>query len=288
MKKALKVILSIIGIAVLCLMIIGKIVQTAMKPEIDTLAQKSEFGRMIERADRDCPIPVAMGKGAVTGIKLEDGFVTYYLAYDKSFRNLFSSRKDEKKVKEGLVMCFLCINAQGGNQGDLMMDLLIKFNYGLRLVVTESAKGSFEYKATVDEIKTLRKRYQINPHEALYNLMSLSIESERENLPMVLEEGMVMTDYKLVSDNIVIVIVVDENIYSVDEMYNNLDLIKTSMIEEGCNNPESKALLDMCKVSHTGLIYRIVGNRSNKKFDVKISSDEIRRVVNVPNMVNVQ
>jgi len=186
------------------------------------------------------------------------------------------------------VMCFLCINAQGGNQGDLMMDLLIKFNYGLRLVVTESAKGSFEYKATVDEIKTLRKRYQINPHEALYNLMSLSIESERENLPMVLEEGMVMTDYKLVSDNIVIVIVVDENIYSVDEMYNNLDLIKTSMIEEGCNNPESKALLDMCKVSHTGLIYRIVGNRSNKKFDVKISSDEIRRVVNVPNMVNVQ
>ena len=118
--------------------------------------------------------------------------------------------------------------------------------------------------------------------------MSLSIESERENLPMVLEEGMVMTDYKLVSDNIVIVIVVDENIYSVDEMYNNLDLIKTSMIEEGCNNPESKALLDMCKVSHTGLIYRIVGNRSNKKFDVKISSDEIRRVVNVPNMVNVQ
>ena len=288
MKKALKVILSIVGIAVLCLMIIGKIVQTAMKPEIDTLAQKSEFGRMIERADRDCPIPVAMGKGAVTGIKLEDGYVTYYLAYDKSIRNLFSSRKDEKKVKEGLVMCFLCINAQGGNQGDLMMDLLIKFNYGLRLVVTESAKGSFEYKVTVDEIKSLRKRYQINPHEALYNLMSLSIESERENLPMEIGEGMVMRDYLLDSDNIAIVITVDEDIYSVDEMYNNRDLIKTSMIEEGCNNAESKALLDMCKVSHTGLIYRIVGNRSNKKFDVKISSDEIRRVVNVPNMVNVQ
>ena len=288
MKKTLKVILSIVGIAVLCLMIIGKIVQTAMKPEIDTLAQKSEFGRMIERADRDCPIPVAMGKGAVTGIKLEDGYVTYYLAYDKSIRNLFSSRKDEKKVKEGLVMCFLCINAQGGNQGDLMMDLLIKFNYGLRLVVTESAKGSFEYKATVDEIKSLRKRYQINPHEALYNLMSLSIESERENLPMEIGEGMVMRDYLLDSDNIAIVITVDEDIYSVDEMYNNRDLIKTSIIEEGCNNAESKALLDMCKVSHTGLIYRIVGNRSNKKFDVKISSDEIRRVVNVPNMVNVQ
>ena len=288
MKKALKVILSIVGIAVLCLMIIGKIVQTAMKPEIDTLAQKSEFGRMIERADRDCPIPVAMGKGAVTGIKLEDGYVTYYLAYDKSIRNLFSSRKDEKKVKEGLVMCFLCINAQGGNQGDLMMDLLIKFNYGLRLVVTESSKGSFEYKVTVDEIKSLRKRYQINPHEALYNLMSLSIESERENLPMEIGEGMVMRDYLLDSDNIAIVITVDEDIYSVDEMYNNRDLIKTSMIEEGCNNAESKALLDMCKVSHTGLIYRIVGNRSNKKFDVKISSDEIRRVVNVPNMVNVQ
>lgn len=288
MKKALKIILSVIGIALLCLMILGQIAKTAMKPVMETASQKSEFARMIERADRDCPIPAAMGKGAVTGIKLENDYVTYYLAYDQDFRNVLSSLKDDKKAKEGLLMCFLCINAQGNNQGDLLMDLLIRFNYGLRVVVTESATGRFECSATVDEIKSLRERYQLNPHEALYNLLSLSIESERESLPMELDEGMVMTDYQLDDDNIVIVIVVDEDIYSIDEMYNNSEIIKASMIDEGLNNAESKALLDMCKVSHTGLVYRIIGNRTHKEFDVGISSDEIRRIVKTPNVVNIK
>lgn len=288
MKKALKITLSVIGIALLCLMILGQIAKTAMKPAMETASQKSEFARMIERADRDCPIPAAMGKGAVTGIKLENDDVTYYLAYDKDFRNVLSNLKDERKAKDGLLMCFLCINAQGNNQGDLLMDLLIRFNYGLRVVVTESATGRFECSATVDEIKSLRERYQLNPHEALYNLLSLSIESERESLPMELDEGMVMTDYQLDDDNIVIVIVVDEDIYSIDEMYNNSEMIKASMIEEGLNDAESKALLDMCKVSHTGLVYRIMGNRTHKGFDIGISSDEIRRIVKTPEVVNIQ
>ena len=287
MKKALKIILSVIGIAVLCLMILGQIAKTTMKPAMETASQKSEFARIIERADRDCPIPAAMGKGAVTGIKLENDYVTYYLAYDQDFRNVLSSLKDDRKAKEGLLMCFLCINAQGNNQGDLLMDLLIRFNYGLRVVVTESATGRFECSATVDEIKSLRERYQLNPHEALYNLLSLSIESERESLPMELDEGMVMTDYQLDDDNIVIVIVVDEDIYSVDEMYNNSEIIKASMIDEGLNNAESKALLDMCKVSHTGLVYRIIGNHTHKEFDVGISSDEIREIIKTPDVLNI-
>ena len=77
MKKALKITLSVIGIALLCLMILGQIAKTAMKPEMETVSQKSESARMIERADRDCPIPAAMGKGEVTGIKLENDYVTY-------------------------------------------------------------------------------------------------------------------------------------------------------------------------------------------------------------------
>ena len=288
MKNALKITLSLIGIAILFLMIIQQIAKTTMKPSMASDYQKSEFASMIKRADRDCPIPVAMGKGAVTGIKLEDGFVTYYLSYDKDFRIDISNLDDEKKVKEGMLMCLLCFNAQGSNQGDLMMDLLIRFNCGLRIIVTESATGRFECGATVDEIKTLRERYHLNPHEALYNLLSLSIEAERESLPMEIDEGMVMTNYQLDDENIVVIIMVDEDIYSIDEMNNNSEIIKASMIEEGLNNVESKALLDMCKVSHTGLVYRIIGNHTHNGFDVKITSDEIRRIVKTPDVVNIQ
>lgn len=281
MKKFFKIAFSIIGIVFLCLMIFGQIAKTAMKPSIEEAKQKSEFARMVERADRDCPIPVAMGKGAVTGIKLEEDYVTYYLSYDSDFLNILSRVGNDEKVKQAILMCFLCINAQGSNQGDLIMDLLIRFSYGLRVVITQSANGKFDFKASVDDIKTLREKYVLNPHEALYNLLSISIEAERASLPMLL------TDYRLEGDNIVICLQLDEDLYSIEEMYSNKNLVKEAMFEEGLNAPESKALLDMCKVSHSGLKYTFTGNRSHKTFNVVLSSDEIRKIVQTPATLNI-
>lgn len=287
MKKFFKIVLSGIGIAFLCMMIIGQIAKTAMKPAMEKAAQRSEFARMIERADRDCPIPAAMGKGAVTGIKLEEGFVTYYLSYDPDFLNLLSRLGNEEKVKQAILMCFLCINAQGSNQGDLVMDLLIRFNYGLRVVITQSANGKFDFRASVNDIKALREKYNLNPHEALYNLLTISIEAERTSLPTELDEGFWLTDYKLEGDNIVVCLQLDESLYSIDEMSSNKDLVKEAMFEEGLKDPESKALLDMCKVSHSGLKYCFTGKHSHKAFDVELSSSEIRRIVQTPSTLNI-
>lgn len=288
MKKLFKVILSSIGILFLCLMIFAQVAKTAMKPTLEQSKERSEFAKAIERADRDCPIPAVLGKGEVTGIKLENGYVTYYLKYDHDFHNLMSSLGSDAKAKEALLMCFLCINAQGNNQGDLLMDLLIRQKCGLKVVVTESATGHYECKASVEDIKRLRERYQLNPHEALYNILSLSIESQRVNLPIQVDEGMTMTEYKLDGDNIVITMQIDERLYSISAMRSNRSLIKSSMIEEGLKDPESKALFDMCKVSHTGLTYRIVGNNSNNEFVITIPSNEIREFTETPPNVNIQ
>lgn len=283
MKKFFK----IIGITFLCLMIVGQIVRTVMRPAMQRSMEKTAFERMIERADKDCPIQVALGKGALTGIKLENGFVTYYLSYDNDFRNILSTLRDEDKIKEGIIMCFLCINAQGNNNGDLVMDILIRENCGLKVIVTESATGRFECCATVDEIKSLRNRFRLNPHEALYNLLTLSVEAERSSLPMQIDEGMYMSDYQLDSDNIIITIKLDESIYSIDNMIGNRNLMKATILSEGQRDPDSKAFLDLCKVSHTGLVYVIKGNRTHKSFDIVISSDEIRQTVKTPSNLHI-
>lgn len=288
MKKFFKITFSVIGILFLCLMIFGQIAKTVMKPTIEKESQRIEFVRMIERADRDCPIPAAMGKGAVTGIKLENDYVTYYLAYDSDYINVLSRIDDKEKLKESILMCFLCINAQGSNQGNLVMDYLAKFGYGIRVIITESATGRFDFKANVDEINNLREKYQLNPHEALYNLLSIIIEAEQTSLPIILDEGFLLTEYNLDGENIVITIQLDENLYSIDTMASNLDLVKKSMFEEGLSDPSSKALLDMCKVSHSGLKYIFTGKQSHKSFDVLLSSKEIRKIVQTPSNVNIQ
>lgn len=278
MKKVLK----IIGIAFVCLIVLGNIARMITRPMYE-----NSFAAQVARANRDCPIPVALGNGAVIAIHLENGVLTYYLSYDNPFYNLMSS-VDSEKVKDALLMCFLCLNGQGGNQGNALIDKFVKENCGLKIVISSSAKGKFEYSATVDEIQTLRKRFELDPHKALYSLLSMSMEAERANLPMQIEEGIMMIDYSLDGENIVITAEMDESLYSIDELNKNINAVKSSMIENGVNDADSKALFDMCKVSHTGLVYRYVGNHTHKQCNIVISRDEIRRLVPTPSNVNIQ
>ena len=278
MKKVLK----ITGIVFVCLMILGNIARMVTRPMYE-----NSFAAQVARANRDCPIPVALGNGAVTAIHLEKGYLTYYLSYDNPFYNLMSS-VDQKKVKEALLMCFLCVNGQGNNQGNVLMDKLVEENCGLRIVISNSAKGKFECSATVQDIQTLRKKFDLNPHEALYSLLLLSMEAEKVNLPMKIEEGITLTDYGLDGENIIITAEMDEYLYSIDQLNENIGAVKSSILEDGINDADNRALYDLCKVSHTGLIYRYVGNLTHKNCDVFISSDEIRRLVPTPSNVNIQ
>ena len=195
---------------------------------------------------------------------------------------------NQEKVKEALLMCFLCLNGQDDNQGNLLLDKLVEENCGLKIVIRNSAKGKFECSATVQDIMSLRRRFELDPHEALYSLLAMSMEAERVNLPMQIEEGIVMTDYNLDGENIVITAEMDENLYSIDELNANISAIKSSMIKDGVNDADSKALFDLCKVSHTGLVYRYVGNHSLRQCNVVITSDEIRRLVPTPSNVNIK
>ena len=278
MKKTLK----IIGIVIVCLMVLGNIAKMVTRPMYE-----NSFAAQVARANRNCPIPVALGNGAITAIHLENGYLTYYLSYDNPFYNLMSS-VDQKKVNEALLMCFLCLNGQGSNQGNVLMDKLMEENCGLRIVISNSAIGKFECSATVQDIQTLRKKFDLDPHEALYSLLSLSMEAEKVNLPMKIEEGITLTDYGLDGDNIVITAEMDEYLYSIDQLSENIGAVKSSILEDGINDADSRALYDLCKVSHTGIVYRYIGNLTHKQCDVVISSDEIRRLVPTPSNVNIQ
>lgn len=287
-RKVLKITFATLGIIFLSVMIGGQIAKSVMAPKIQMQEEKLKFAQMIERVNNDCPIPLTMGKGQVTAVKLEDNCVTYYTSFAPGYSNALSELKNDEKIKEGILMCILCLDGQGDNRGSMILDLLEKYNYGFRVVITESATGTFDFRATADELATLHERYQLNPHEALYKLLSILIEAERVNYPQKLDDGMIMTDITLEDENIVFTIQVDENLYSISQMEENNDLIRASVIKEGLSQPESHYFLEMCKVSHSGLVYRFTGKQSLKKHDIVISSDEMRKLVDTPESLNIQ
>ena len=167
-------------------------------------------------------------------------------------------------------------------------EAFIEEKYGLKIVITKSATGAYETSATVDEIEAFRERFHLNPHEALYSLLKLKIEAEQSSLPMQIDEGMVITGYTLIDDNIMVVVEIDESVYSMSDFIDNYKLMKSSVIEELLTDPEGKVMLDLCKVSHSGLVYRMIGNFTQKSLDIVINQEEIRQFDPMPSNVTIR
>lgn len=248
---------------------------------------KSSFAAQVERANKDCPIPVGNGAGQLSKIKLENGYVVYYIDYTSQYFHYLEKTRSQEEVGELLTLSLLCLNGQEGNHGDMFIDLLINEGCGMKVILSSNNSGRSEYALTVEELKQLRNQYQQNPQESLYRLLQMEMEFERTSLPMQIDEGMVVTDYALEDENIVITIELDENLFSIADFKSNREYLKEYFFTNALMDPDSKTLLDLCKVTHSGLTYRFIGNHSKKSVDITLTSNEIRARVKMPNSVNI-
>ena len=137
-------------------------------------------------------------------------------------------------------------------------------------------------------MKTLSEKYDQSPQEAMKRYLEMQVEMSSAILPMEVDDGLTMTEYRLKGDNLIITITADEDIYSIDVMKAQKSLLKESILEEGVKDPSTKSMLDLCKVSHTGLCYHVVGKQTKRSFDVMISSDDIREYVKTPSSLDIR
>ena len=241
----------------------------------------------IQRANASCPIPVANGVGYVSSIALDGSLVTYTISFQDDYYQAIERAVTSERGKEALLLSTFLLNAQNG-KGDMMTELLINEGLGVKLILESlSSSKHFECALTADEFKAQRAKIDMNPQEAMKRCLDIQVEMTSSALPMEIDEGMTMTGYRLIDETIVTTIVVNENLYSISQMRSNKPFIKEAMLEEGIKDSSSKATLDLCKISHTGLRYHIVGNLSHQSFDVDITSQEIVDFVKTPSTLNI-
>lgn len=226
-----------------------------------------EFVDGLEEANKSCPIVIPGGAGSLDAIKLEDDYVTYYVHYNEETNPLF---KERDKVKEALIMLVL-----SGNKSDFFVDMIIKENCGLKLVATGADGNKLSIAISPDELTQYRDKFKQNPQESTRRILEMQLEAERASLPMMIDEGMTMTDFSLEGDNFVYTCEVDESIYSIDEFKGNEELIKGEILSDITQDPQSKLIVNLCKTSNMDIVYRIVGDRSKRKVDLKISCKEL-------------
>lgn len=279
MKKALK----IIGCIFLILIVIGNIVKLVAKPSYE-----NSIETQVKRANRDCPIPVANGIGQVTSITLEDNSLTYRINYLPGHVNIDAFRKNPDAARAMFYLSFVCLQAQD-SYVEKMMTELVSNGIGLKIIVLDGIGEQFTSTMTPEYIARMKRDVSLNPSEALHEALELKLAIETTGLPMQIDEGMVMTGMKLEDNNIVVTVKMEEKLYDLDVLEESSAELAASMLDEAnAGDPELGALFDLCKVSHSGLIYRVIGSKSNRLVDMGLSSEYIRKGRKTPPQVNIR
>lgn len=279
MKKALK----IIGGILLVILAIGNIVKLVAKPSYENAIEAQ-----IKRANRDCPIPVANGIGQVSSITLEDNLITYRIDYQPGHVNINAFNKNPDATRAMFYLSFVCLQAQGSYVEKMMNELVAK-GIGMKIVVSDGAGKQFTSVMTPDYISKMKREVSLNPSEALHDALKLKLEMETAWLPTQIDEGLIMTGMKLEGNNIVVLVKMSEELYNLDVLEESSSELAASMLDEAnAGDPELGALFDLCKISHSGLIYRISGSKSNKKVDMILSCEQIRNGRKTPAQVNIR
>lgn len=279
MKKAFK----IIGGIFLALIVIGNIVKLVAKASYE-----SSIEAQIKRANRDCPIPVANGIGQVSSITLEDNLITYRIGYQPGHVNINAFNKNPDATRAMFYLSFVCLQAQGSYVEKMMNELVAK-GIGMKIVVSDGAGKQFTSVMTPDYISKMKREVSLNPSEALHDALKLKLEMETAGLPTQIDEGLIMIGMKLEGNNIVVLVKMSEELYDLDVYEESSAELAASMLDEAnAGDPELGALFDLCKISHSGLIYRISGSKSNRKVDMILSCEQIRNGRKTPAQVNIR
>lgn len=279
MKKTLK----IIGGIFLAMIVIGNIVKLVAMPSYE-----NSIEAQIKRANRDCPIPVANGIGQVSSITLEDHYLTYRIDYRPGHVNINAFKENSDATRAMFYLSFVCLQAQGSYVEKMMSEFVSK-GIGLKVVVSDGIGEQFTSVMTPEYINKMKREVNLNPSEALHEALELKLAIETTGLPAQIDEGMVMTGMKLEGNNIVVSVDMSEDIYDLDIVEESSTELAMSLLSEAnSEDPELGALFDLCKVSHSGLIYRAIGSKTNRHVDMGLSSEQIRKGRKTPSQVNIR
>jgi hypothetical protein len=96
------------------------------------------------------------------------------------------------------------------------------------------------------------------------------------------------TDIFIENNNIINKLVVDENTWSISNFKANASQMKEELYKDLASEVSSRALLNLCKIAHTGIIYRIIGNTTKDSCDVIIDNNYISSHTMTPNQLNIK
>lgn len=251
-----------------------------------------ELKTSIEKANQDCPIPFAGGIGQVSSIKVEDinisdadHCITYYIDFAPGQFNQ-SIKDNEESAKALFYLSIFSVNAPEG-QTQAFVNNLQKQRVALKVVINKNKIDEFTTILSPSYLQAMSSKGDKQTSESLHEGLQLLFELGEQKFPLKIDEGLVATGMKVKGSNIIYDIICDEQLYDIENIRNSSDILAHEMINASKGDPSMCAILDLCKVSNTGMIYQYKGKQSGNTASIVLSNKLIRNLHKTPSQIHI-
>lgn len=138
--------------------------------------------------------------------------------------------------------------------------------------------GKYSYKETTMIVSPYEIEQAFNSSIDPQQVLSMSIDFQKRNLPKKIEEGLIMTDIELRDSFVYYISTIDEDLYVFENIVNIQDEIKNKMISSENYNRVDAKFLEMIANARYGMVYRFVGRSPERIIDIAFTTNEMQKI----------
>lgn len=240
------------------------IMLAAMTVSCDSCRQPSKLETIAKAVDKLCPIPLGR-LGSIESVKCSVDTVIFAMYFDEEESGELRAMKRNEDLWKKSIMYGI-----SGNGNDIfrkMTDDITDAGGNERYEVKGKQSGDMVTITLSNE--ELRKIRELNADP--FDVLNSRIELTNSILPKDIDVGMTMTKLTIEGKYVVYNYVLDEDLYVVEEIANNIEEAKELLLEElAMDDSWREYVRDTFREAGMGVAYRYVGNKSGKEVIIKI------------------
>lgn len=255
---------KIFTIVVFLILLLGKLVNLSNKEDIN-----KSIGNIIDEIQKDLPKNITRDC-ILTSVKFEENNIVFSYYYNVGAFNRKWYVDNPEKAKR------LFATGLTNHTFKNFIEEITKNNIGIKFIANSINQEKWECSISHDYIENLLDLHKSNPEEFYKHNLGITIEKEKGVLPIEIEEGLSLIDIKYDGNNIVYIAKIDEDIYSMSDLKSFKNDIKEGIMSSFFEDEGSYILLSLCISSDSGIIYKLIGNKTLDSFDIIFFNFELR------------
>lgn len=228
-----------------------------------------ELIREVKRVNYACPIGIE-ADGAIDSITYNRNKkeLTYHLHFDKKNVNIYAMKKNVDLFRNALLY-------SNNDKLEPLIDRLIKIGAGLTYSIhVDPSPATADINISTAELKEFRSE-PFGEKAYTRAIFDCQLAAAKCFLPMNLDQGMIAVRISEESDNVTYYIWLDENLYDLSSVKDDLKSTKDTITEE-LKKSETREFFEKIIFFNKGLRYHYYGSQTGRSFDIVLTPEELK------------